>query len=49
MVPLIGYADRLSVRPGETIAFKVSSAADWSDRITDQPPNTVAAPCESRR
>jgi N,N-dimethylformamidase len=28
MMPLIGYADRLSVRPGETIAFKVSSAAD---------------------
>ena len=26
MVPLIGYADRLSVRPGETISFKVSSA-----------------------
>ncbi len=26
MVPLIGYADRLSVRPGERIAFKVSSA-----------------------
>jgi len=27
MVPLIGYADRLSVRPGERIAFKVSSQA----------------------
>ncbi|QBY02250.1 N,N-dimethylformamidase large subunit [Rhodophyticola sp. CCM32] len=26
-IPLIGYTDRLSVRPGETIAFKVSSAA----------------------
>jgi N,N-dimethylformamidase len=25
MLPLAGYADRLSVRPGETIAFKVSS------------------------
>lgn len=25
MIPLIGYADRLSVRPGETIDFKVSS------------------------
>ena len=25
MIPLIGYADRLSVRPGETIEFKVSS------------------------
>jgi N,N-dimethylformamidase len=27
MLPLIGYADRFSVAPGETIAFKVSSAA----------------------
>ncbi|MCG8357236.1 MAG: LamG domain-containing protein, partial [Kiloniellales bacterium] len=27
MIPLIGYADRLSCRPGETIAFKVSSAS----------------------
>ena len=26
MLPLIGYADRFSVAPGETIAFKVSSA-----------------------
>lgn len=25
MIPLIGYADRLSLRPGETINFKVSS------------------------
>ena len=25
MMPIAGYADRLSVRPGETIAFKVSS------------------------
>ncbi len=24
MIPLIGYADRLSLRPGETISFKVS-------------------------
>ncbi len=24
-IPLIGYADRLSVRPGESIAFKISS------------------------
>ena len=24
-IPLIGYSDRLSVRPGETISFKVSS------------------------
>ncbi len=28
MMPLIGYADRLSARPGETIEFKVSSRAD---------------------
>ena len=28
MLPLAGYADRMSVRPGETIAFKVSSADD---------------------
>ena len=27
MVPLTGYADRLSVAPGGTIAFKVSSTA----------------------
>jgi N,N-dimethylformamidase len=27
MIALAGYADRLSVRPGETIEFKVSSAA----------------------
>ncbi len=26
MIPLTGYADRLSLRPGETIEFKVSSA-----------------------
>ena len=25
MIPLIGYTDRLSIRPGQTIAFKVSS------------------------
>ena len=25
MLPLAAYADRMSVRPGETIAFKVSS------------------------
>ena len=25
MVPLIGYGDRLSVRPGETVEFKISS------------------------
>ena len=25
LIPLIGYADRWSIRPGETIAFKVSS------------------------
>ena len=27
MVPLTGYVDRLSARPGDTLAFKVSSAA----------------------
>jgi N,N-dimethylformamidase beta subunit-like, C-terminal len=26
MVPLAGYADRLSVRPGQTIAFKIANA-----------------------
>lgn len=35
MMPLAGYADRLSVRPGETIAFKVSSrsAAPYAARL----------------
>lgn len=28
MLPLAGYADRMSVRPGETIEFKVSSVDD---------------------
>jgi len=28
MVPLIGYIDRLSARPGEQIAVKVSSQSD---------------------
>jgi N,N-dimethylformamidase len=28
MLPLAGYSDRMSVRPGETIAFKVSSVDD---------------------
>ena len=27
MIPLTGYGDRLSARPGETIAFKVSSSS----------------------
>ena len=27
MIPLTGYANRLSVRPGETIDFKISSTA----------------------
>ena len=27
-LPLLGYADRLSIRPGETIGFKVSSVSD---------------------
>lgn len=35
MVALIGYADRLSVRPGQTIQFKVSNASGQavSDRL----------------
>ena len=35
MIPLIGYADRLSARPGETIGFKVSSAGpeDYEARL----------------
>ncbi len=35
MLPIAGYADRLSVRPGETIAFKVSSqlATDYNARL----------------
>lgn len=35
MMPIAGYADRLSVRPGETIAFKVANAtgAPLSARI----------------
>lgn len=28
MIPLTGYGDRLSARPGETIAFKISSDGD---------------------
>src|SRR5262249_44486538 len=28
MMPLAGYADRLSVRPGETIQFKVSNQSN---------------------
>ena len=28
MVPLIGYVDRFSARPGERIAVKVSSQSD---------------------
>jgi len=28
MLPLTGYSDRLSARPGETIAFKISSQVD---------------------
>ncbi len=34
MLSLAGYADRMSVRPGETIAFKISSLtmrATWRD------------------
>ena len=35
MLPLAGYADRLSVRPGEKIAFKVSSQfeGDYAARV----------------
>lgn len=35
MIPLIGYADRLSARPGETIDFKVSSIGpeDYEARL----------------
>ena len=28
MIPLIGYSNRLSVEPGESIEFKVSSSLD---------------------
>lgn len=28
MIPLTGYADRLSARPGERLSFKISAAAD---------------------
>ena len=28
MIPLVGYASRLSARPGETIDFKVSSTSE---------------------
>ena len=27
--PILGYADRFSVRPGETIALKISAASDY--------------------
>ena len=36
MLPLAAYADRMSVRPGETIAFKVSSADDAPSREAAQ-------------
>ena len=44
VVPLIGYSDRLSLRPGETIAFKVSSTASepftaWLMRSISADPN----------
>ncbi|MCR9220275.1 MAG: N,N-dimethylformamidase large subunit [Alphaproteobacteria bacterium] len=43
-IPLIGYSDRLTVRPGETIGFKVSSHADapfeaWLTRSICADPN----------
>ena len=28
MIPLIGYVDKLSARPGDTLNFKVSSTGD---------------------
>ena len=36
MIPIIGYADKLSAAPGETVSFKVSSASkdDFSARLT---------------
>lgn len=43
-IPLIGYSDRLSLRPGETIGFKVSSTANepftaWLMRSIGADPN----------
>lgn len=44
LIPLIGYSDRLSVRPGETIDFKVSSQTGepvraWLTRSISADPN----------
>lgn len=43
-LPLIGYSDRLSVRPGQTIEFKVSAQSDgpvdaWLTRSISADPN----------
>jgi N,N-dimethylformamidase len=35
MIPLIGYADRLSVRPGETISFHVSYTTPRPSAVAD--------------
>ncbi len=34
MIPIIGYADKLTVAPGEVISFKVSSAGDQDYRAS---------------
>ncbi|MXW85946.1 MAG: hypothetical protein F4Z55_08525, partial [Boseongicola sp. SB0667_bin_21] len=44
IVPLVGYSDRLSVRPGETVGFKVSSTGTepftaWLTRSISADPN----------
>jgi len=44
LIPLIGYTDRLSVRPGETIDFKISSQTNepvraWLTRSISADPN----------
>lgn len=44
LIPLIGYSDRLSVRPGETIDFKISSQTNepvraWLTRSISADPN----------
>ena len=46
MLPLAGYADRLSVRPGETISFHVANATDAATtarvvRVLSADPNPV--------
>ena len=39
MLPLTGYADRFSVAPGQTIAFKVSSTAATPYQVAPGPPD----------